>query len=807
MSEKPGVTAINRTDKKLQYGFLAGTVVLAAAVGFVIYKKRASRPRLVSAPTSLRLSLSAAQITAETHELVRQYQAKINGIVQRSGQKSAGSASHQGFLASFGSLADADGHAALISASLTLPALVSPDADARKASSQAKVTLKDMWDTAYARPDLYECLKNCQSGARTEEEKRLAEVVLSKFRQSGATLKEADRQSFRAVEARCMELASKMEQAINEDVSTVLLSEQELEGCGDSFIQSLPKHEQPDDQKTKAPGSVLRVCSFKAPVLLPVMARAKDSEARRKMAEGSAKRCVAQNSDVLTELLTLRHQAAQLLGFENHAERMIQVKMARSADVAKKFVEKMLSRLAPYRDRDTARLLSRKKQWQQEEEDNKKDKQEEEDNQKDISATVLNQWDVKYFSELLKREQLELDDEQIKEFFPLKGTITRILEVYSEMLSLRFELWPDAPVWHPEVVCYKVSSQKTGALVGHLYLDQFPRPGKYGHQMVVPLTPSFVDTQNGIRCVPACVNISNLARPEGDRPALLRFAEMKTLFHELGHCMHCLCTDVSFAILSWAWPMVPWPGGVEQDFLELPSMALEKLVFEPALLARLARHYSIDNAAAGKGSNAPVLGQDTIDKIKALDRWMVGMDQSRYFATMVGMDQSRYFATMVGMDQSPYFATMVGMDQSRYFAMALFDLIAHAGPPPYSWGATSGLSLQELYRAVYETHTGLRLTDGAHPCASWYHLCTGYDAGYYGYGWADVFAADVYEGLTSTDITSSSSPSLFPSPTKGAHLRDTLLAPCASRPAMQMLTSFLGRAPSEDAWLRRNLEA
>merc|ERR1712228_832946 len=161
--------------------------------------------------------------------------------------------------------------------------------------------------------------------------------------------------------------------------------------------------------------------------------------------------------------------------------------------------------------------------------------------------------------------------------------------------------------------------------MGHLYLDQFPRDGKFGHQMIVPLAPSFVDTATGARCVPACANISNLPRPIGDKPALLRYQEMHTLFHEFGHAMHCLCTRTKYSILSWAWPMVPWPGGVEQDFLEVPSMALEKFANERSVLTRLAKHYSGD-------PKAPDIEESTIQTIMALDRWMTGTYQSRYFA-------------------------------------------------------------------------------------------------------------------------------------------------------------------------------
>merc|ERR1712066_1016102 len=113
----------------------------------------------------------------------------------------------------------------------------------------------------------------------------------------------------------------------------------------------------------------------------------------------------------------------------------------------------------------------------------------------------------------------------------------------------------------------------------------------------------------------------------GNRPALLRFGEMQTLFHELGHAMHCICTTSQFSLLSWAWPMVPWPGGVEQDFLEVPSMALEKFVNEPALLERVARHYK-----TGEDGKGPKLDRETIDTMKELEKWMVGVGKSSHFA-------------------------------------------------------------------------------------------------------------------------------------------------------------------------------
>lgn len=177
--------------------------------------------------------------------------------------------------------------------------------------------------------------------------------------------------------------------------------------------------------------------------------------------------------------------------------------------------------------------------------------------------------------------------------------------------------------------------------------------------------------------------------------------------------------------------MVPWPGGVEHDFLEVPSMALEKFVCEPSLLSRVAQHYS-GNACA------PKLEDETIGKAQALEKWMVGIHKS------------------------------------KYFAMALFDLLAHSQAPPYSFEGADSLSTQELFARILEKYTLLPRLSGSHCCASWYHLVIGYDAGYYGYGWSDVYAADVFAAMKS------SSAGLLSAET-GARLRDEILGPCASR--------------------------
>lgn len=183
-------------------------------------------------------------------------------------------------------------------------------------------------------------------------------------------------------------------------------------------------------------------------------------------------------------------------------------------------------------------------------------------------------------------------------------------------------------------------------------------------------------------------------------------------------------------------------------------MALEKFACEPSLIERVALHYS-------EALDAPSFPVEALMKIKALEKWMVGTSQC------------------------------------KYFAMALFDLHVHSQAPPYTFDGKAGLSTKELFACMLQKYTTLDRIPGSHPAASWYHLVIGYDAGYYGYGWSDVYAADLFSAMLS------SSEGLLSVQT-GHRLRDEILRPCATRGGAEMLRRFLGRDPLPDAWCERN---
>lgn len=473
---------------------LAGSVT---AIGVFLFRRniytrkavvRGIRSQSQRGVAELNFNKPAPEIEKDLKDLVRNYETRIDLLVKECNRMQKNPERYPPksiFKASFGKLADADGDAALASGALTIPALVSSDPKARTASSEAKKKLKEMWSKTYARSDLYQCLKKAADGADTNEESRLVEVTLAKFQQSGAAIEdEEQRRIFTELEARCSRLTFQIEQNINEDNTEIELTDEELLGCDGNFINALKQKSSTNDNAT---GSA-RLCSVKAPIAAPIMKRAKSATTRRKMLQASQGRCAEKNSQLLDDLLAARHEAALLLGFSSHAERMLQPKMAGSVERARSFCSDMLARLRTLRDAEMDTLARQKAV-----ELGSSSHGEEE------SRVKVEAWDISYLSDILKREELQLDDEQTKEFFPLEGTINRILAVYSDFLGLSFSRLSTAPVWHEDVVVFEVRRQIDDQIVGHLYLDQFPREGKFGHQMIVPLSPSFVNTDSGTR--------------------------------------------------------------------------------------------------------------------------------------------------------------------------------------------------------------------------------------------------------------------------------------------------------------------
>jgi len=472
--------------------------------------------------------------------------------------------------------------------------------------------------------------------------------------------------------------------------------------------------------------------TLKAPDTVPIMTLAKSEEARKRLGSALASKCEAENSPIFEEVLSLRRQAAKALGQPSWAHRELAQQMTATPELAIEFLRTLLDRLGPLQENDISILRKLKSQ--------------------SGTSTDLGMWDIAFFSQLHK-QSLGVSELEVRQYFPLTHVVSASLDLYAQLFSLTFTRAAaddaDVPVWHEEVEAYAVHDAESGELQGYLYLDLFPRAGKYSHQCVYPLRPGYVRA-DGSRSTSACVMVANLSRASSDgTPALLRWREVETFLHELGHCVHCVSTRPTYSTFAWAWSSVPWIAGVETDFLEVPSMLMENWAYDPRVLARLSCHH-LTGEALPEALQA--------DIIKTRD-------------------------------------VLAGLARRRYLLLALYDLAAHsrsADDAAYEWNGTAHATIEELYTAMFDDIVGLP-ADAGFPPASWLHPMMGYSAAYFSYIKSESVAADILTTF-GDDLLDEA---------LGKKLRAALLAPGGSQSGADMLETFLGRAPSPEPFLRR----
>ena len=288
----------------------------------------------------------------------------------------------------------------------------------------------------------------------------------------------------------------------------------------------------------------------------------------------------------------------------------------------------------------------------------------------------------------------------------------------------------EAPVWHDEVRAYRMIDSASGELLAHFYMDLHPREGKFGHAAAYPLVPSGSDL-DGVRWRPVCAIVANLTRPSGDQPALLLHDEVVTLFHEFGHILHMSLSQAELARFSGA--------RTEWDFVEAPSQIMENWCWIPEVLRTFARRHDT-------GEPIP---NDLVARLAAARDLNVALFNLRQM--------------MLGQIDMDLHTTLEQVDHEK-----LLRRRAEIGLLPHH--------------------------DGTFMLASFEHLLGGYDAGYYGYLWAEVFGQDMFSRFAEEGVLS---------PEVGMEYRRKVLEPGGTKDAYELLHDFLGREPRNDAFLKK----
>lgn len=347
------------------------------------------------------------------------------------------------------------------------------------------------------------------------------------------------------------------------------------------------------------------------------------------------------------------------------------------------------------------------------------------------AAAKIEPWDVNYYLNQLKKRDYTLDTELIREFFPAATVVHGMFGVYEDLFSLRIQEVEGAAVWSPDVKLYEIRDRDSKELLAHFYADFFPRDGKYGHAAVAPITVPR-ESPEGYR-EPVCVLMANFSPPSGERPSLLTHEEVRTLFHEFGHIVHQSLTKARYASQAGF--------NVAGDFVEAPSQMLENWVFAPAVLDRLGGHY--------------------LDPTRKLPR-----------ETIARIEAARMFDA--------------GYRYTRQVFLASFDQDIHTHGPT--------VDVDSVEKRDFRQILALEPVPGTHFAATFGHLLGGYDAGYYGYLWSEVFAADMFTRFAKEGVLD---------PALGKRYRETILAKGRSVEPDALLEEFLGRKASDAAFLEK----
>ena len=408
------------------------------------------------------------------------------------------------------------------------------------------------------------------------------------------------------------------------------------------------------------------VITLDYPSYIPFMKYAEHRELRKKLAlafGGKAFNDQYDNQEQVLELVRLRHERAQLLGYTTHAHFVLEERMAETPDNVLHFLNELLDKAKPAAQREYAQL---------------------ENFAKDLDGIDrLEKWDSAYYSEKLKQKLFELDDEQLKPYFKLEHVIDGVFKIAQKLFGLQFEQIFDIDTYHDEVKTYRVIDEH-GTFIALFYADFHPRSGKRGGAWMT----SFKSQKNlhGINERPHISNVCNFTPSTPNRPSLLTFNEVTTLFHEFGHGLHGMLANTVYPSLSGT--SVFW------DFVELPSQLLENWCYEQEALELFATHYK-----TGK-----VIPMELITKIK----------------------QSATFQE--------------GMQTLRQLSFGLLDMAWHGQDP-------SGISDVKAFETTAFKNTQL-YPDTPETCmsTSFSHIFQGgYSSGYYSYKWAEVLDADAFE--------------------------------------------------------------
>ncbi|SHE86551.1 oligopeptidase A [Lampropedia hyalina DSM 16112] len=542
---------------------------------------------------------------------------------------------------------------------------VADSPEIRAAYNEALPKVTEFFTRLGADERLYAKYKAIDPVTLNAEQKRAHALALRGFVLSGAELQGQARERFAQIQERLAALQQKFSENVLDatDTYAYFASADEVQGLPDDVLQATAQAAHADGK----PGQYK--LSLKMPVYLPVLQYAENRALRERLFHANAIRAsdlapqeqqAFDNTAVIAEILALRREEALLLGFQNYAELSLAPKMADSPEQVVAFLHDLAQRARLYAEKDVADLRSFAKD--------------------ELGLDDPQPWDWTFVSEKLKQARYSFSDQEVKRYFPAPKVLQGLFDIIEQLFDVAIRA-DEGAVWNPAVTLYRLERQ--GQLVGQFYLDQPARAGKRGGAWMDDMRGRWLRPDTRQLQTPVAYLVCNFAEGTAEQPALLTHDDVTTLFHEFGHGLHHLLTQVNERDVSGI-------SGVEWDAVELPSQFMENFCWEWPVLQNMTAHTETGEP----------LPRALYDKMLAAKNFQSGMQTL------------------------------------RQVEFALFDMLLHMAEQP---------DALQVLRTVREEVSVLPAAPYSRTPHAFSHIFAGgYAAGYYSYKWAEVLSADVY---------------------------------------------------------------
>jgi len=542
-----------------------------------------------------------------------------------------------------------------VHASIFLMAYVHPEAGIREESLNSIKELSRLENRIRMDVNLYQAIKNysqTEEAANLEEPaKKFLDDTIRDFEQNGLGFPEEKREQIKKIQDEISELGIQFESNISSYQDALIVGEKEMEGLPEDY----KKARKTEDGKYKI--------DLTYPSYFPFMKYSESDRARKELSKKFKNIASDKNLEVLIKLLKKRKILAGMLGYETYASYILENRMAKDPSTVWDFEQTLRDKVKEKARQDYEKLLEKKKQKHQ------------------GNPEKIEPWEATYYKTLLLREDYQLDDEKVKQYFELDQVLGGLFEVAGKLFNLEFKEVENPSVWHEDVRLFEVYSD--ARLRGRFYLDLFPRDNKFNHAACFTIIPG-KETKKGYQ-KPTAALVTNFPRPTKETPALLPHSDVVTLFHEFGHLMHDLLTKAPLSAQSGT--------STKRDFVEVPSQLFEHWSWEQESLNKFAKHYQT-------GENLPPELHKKMVDTKNVDSGLFTLQQIFY---------------------------------------AMLDMTFHDRYDPDSDTRSTTEVVKELQNKI----TLFDYMQDTHFEAGFGHLY-GYAAGYYGYMWAKVYAEDMF---------------------------------------------------------------